>query len=83
MAIILLWLFLIGFIGGSVLILTARSKYARDDAPDLFDTNPLSPFLLKRHRAWFHPPGFRVHLIGVILVHLGLLSNVVYWLFAS
>lgn len=78
--IILLWLNLLGLVGGFVLIMTARTKYIRDDAPDLFDTNPLAAWSLRRQRAWFHPPGDRVHVIGVISANVGLLSGSVYWL---
>lgn len=68
---------LIGMIGGPIVVLTARIKFITDDAPTLFETNPVSPFWLKRHRAWFRSPGYALHAIGVIMWTAGITANLV------
>ncbi len=70
---------LLSWIFGAVLILYARTKFILPSAPDLFETNPISPFSIKRHKAWFSGPGFSLHATGAILFLIGFVANLLYY----
>jgi len=38
--------------------------------------NPFSPFALAKHSHWWHPPGFKVHVFGVCLFGIGVISSI-------
>jgi hypothetical protein len=76
---LLLAISLLCWFAGAVLILYARTKYILPSAPALFDTNPISPFSIRRQKAWFSGPGFNLHATGVLIFLAGMLANVIYW----
>lgn len=72
------YLFLIPSFVGFVLVIIARSKFALDSAPGLMTTGPS---FFKKSKAWYRPPGFALHVVGVTLIYFAIFENAIYSLF--